>query len=81
MEVLLGALQWLRTVPGGVFTLLVLGITGAPIVLVVGLIGIWHGPSLASRVRRKALLACTIDADCPPGHVCVGGICVPATSE
>ncbi|OGO05144.1 MAG: hypothetical protein A2Y60_03145 [Chloroflexi bacterium RBG_13_54_9] len=81
MEVLLGALQWLRTVAGGVFTLLVLGITGAPIVLVVGLIGIRLGSSLASRVRRKAAMACSTDADCPTGYVCVGGICVAATSE
>jgi len=24
---------------------------------------------------------CTIDADCPPGYVCVGGVCVPGTPE
>ncbi len=24
-------------------------------------------------------LECSTDADCPPGYVCVGGHCVPAT--
>ena len=69
MEILFGALQWLGTVAGGVSLLLV------------GLIGIWHGPSLVRRARRRAVMACSIDADCPPGYVCVGGVCVPATAE
>ncbi|MFQ5997433.1 MAG: dickkopf-related protein [Dehalococcoidales bacterium] len=36
------------------------------------------------RLRRRAPaempglhLSCSIDADCPPGYVCVNGLCVP----
>jgi hypothetical protein len=34
------------------------------------------------RAHRKASireLVCSIDADCPPGFTCIGGLCVPAT--
>ncbi|MBI4333449.1 MAG: hypothetical protein HY673_19460 [Chloroflexi bacterium] len=27
--------------------------------------------------RVAAGLACRLDADCPPGHACVNGVCVP----
>jgi hypothetical protein len=31
--------------------------------------------------RRISKLSCAIDTDCPPGHTCVGGICVPANES
>ena len=49
---------------------------------------IWMGAGSAlyqSRKRAKVLkrtlpgLTCAIDADCPVGHVCVGGYCVPVS--
>ena len=50
---------------------------------------IWVGAGSAlyqSRKRAKLLekaipnLACSIDADCPPGFVCIGGRCVPQSA-
>lgn len=29
--------------------------------------------------KTPANLTCTIDADCPPGYVCLNGRCMPAT--
>lgn len=56
---------------------LVLGIS-APVL-------IWVGAGSALYQRRKAAraaesLSCSLDADCPPGHICLDGICVPADS-
>ena len=42
---------------------------------------IWVGVGVALYQRRKEAftkLVCSIDADCPPGYVCVGGHCVRA---
>ncbi len=48
---------------------------------------IWVGAGVALYQQRKQAnllgqvlpdLACSIDADCPPGFVCVGGYCVLA---
>ncbi|TET13391.1 MAG: hypothetical protein E3J81_08775 [Dehalococcoidia bacterium] len=39
-------------------------------------IGYWFGGIYRLiKVRRKELV-CTVDADCPPGYVCVNGTCV-----
>ncbi len=35
--------------------------------------GIYH--LIKERTKR---LVCAVDADCPPGHICADGICVPA---
>lgn len=31
-----------------------------------------------ARQRGRQSLMCSIDSDCPSGHVCIGGNCVPA---
>ena len=31
---------------------------------------------LAGKLFRQEILTCSIDADCPPGHVCMGGRCI-----
>jgi len=31
--------------------------------------------------RRIRKLSCSVDTDCPPGHICIGGICIPATES
>ena len=36
--------------------------------------GVYH----ALRGRRVSKLTCSIDTDCPSGHACVDGKCVPA---
>lgn len=36
--------------------------------------GIYH----LIKTRSKKLV-CSVDADCPPGYVCVDGFCVPAS--
>ena len=32
------------------------------------------------RVKISSRIACSIDADCPPGYVCANGHCVPSRS-
>jgi len=41
------------------------------------LIGAGAGVSLFQSWKRAEKAACSIDADCPPGFVCVNGRCVP----
>ncbi len=60
----------------GTFTLLVLGITGAPILLAMGR---RLASSLPSSAGQNAVTTCSVDSDCPPGYVCRNGVCVPAT--
>jgi Cys-rich repeat protein len=49
---------------------------------------IWVGAGAALYQRRKGAnllkravseMACSVDMDCPPGHVCRAGRCVPQT--
>ena len=44
---------------------------------------IWTGAGVAlyqgSKRSKLARQVCAIDADCPPGFVCQGGQCVPAS--
>lgn len=28
---------------------------------------------------RSRKMVCSIDTDCPPGHICVDGVCVPVS--
>lgn len=51
---------------------------------------IWVGAGVALYQRRKEAnllkqalpnLACSIDADCPPGFVCLNGQCVPLKAQ
>ncbi len=45
--------------------------------------GMYHQLKLnAARKREKSSAdapahACHIDADCPPGHICMNGVCLP----
>jgi len=43
---------------------------------------VWYmtvgGSYRAIRGRGVKQLGCSIDSDCPPGYICVGGTCVPA---
>lgn len=39
---------------------------------------VYQSLKLASAVRAAAL-TCAVDADCPPGYVCINGRCLPAT--
>ena len=50
---------------------------------------IWAGAGVALYQKRKEAsllrraltdLACSVDADCPPGYVCFNGHCVPHES-
>jgi hypothetical protein len=46
-------------------------------------IGIWvaAGSALYQSIRRntrETSSTCRIDADCPPGYICINGRCVPA---
>ncbi len=50
-----------------------------PLLIWVGVgISLYHSPK-RTKLREKALpnWACSVDSDCPPGFVCVGGYCVP----
>lgn len=42
---------------------------------------VWYicigGMRLVVKQRRFMGMACSLDADCPPGYTCVGGHCVP----
>ena len=60
------------------FTALSFGITAPAL--------IWVGAGVAFIQSRKGVkravnglrtLVCSIDNDCPPGHICVGGQCIP----
>ena len=42
---------------------------------------IWTGALSALYQKRKETrldLLCSIDTDCPPGFICIGGRCIPA---
>ncbi len=55
---------------------LLLGLS-APVLIWVG-----AGAALVSARREKMAVrqpaTCSVDADCPPGFVCIGGRCTPA---
>jgi len=46
---------------------------------------VWYltagGPYQSIRGRGARQLSCSIDADCPPGYICVGGACAPASQS
>jgi hypothetical protein len=65
---------------GGVVAIAVspLFILGWPLLIFVGAAVSMYQYLAATRFSRLSWSqACAIDADCPPGHVCVGGRCVP----
>lgn len=55
----------------------------APFVLIpVGFIWYMNAGGLYQAIRQARLkkkMVCSINADCPPGHVCVNGKCVLAS--
>ncbi len=46
---------------------------------IAGLFLLWQRSTSAKRVAVG--MACSIDADCPPGFVCINGRCVPKTAQ
>ncbi len=68
----------------GTALLVVLGSIFAPLLVWVAFcIAIWQ-VFVEWRTLRSHLLsgnlACSINTDCPPGYVCVGGRCMPVSS-
>ena len=61
----------------------VLGIfIGLPVLIGFAIVGFLRVgmPFKAAQRRGAARLACTVDADCPPGYVCMNGVCVLAAN-
>ncbi|MBE0480009.1 MAG: hypothetical protein IBX68_03415 [Dehalococcoidia bacterium] len=56
----------------------------APLMLLllpVALVWYINGAGIYQLLRsRTSALACGVNADCPEGHVCVDGRCIPASS-
>jgi hypothetical protein len=46
---------------------------------------VWYltvgGPYQSILGRRARQLSCSADTDCPPGYICAGGVCVPASAS
>jgi hypothetical protein len=51
---------------------------GAPVLIGLAFVG-FIIPLKQSNLQPHELV-CTIDTDCPPGYLCVGGRCVPQLS-
>lgn len=67
MELILGMLQVV-----GIFILL-------PAFVGFTIVAFFQPWKHKARIEKSiAELACSVDADCPPGYVCVSGRCVPA---
>ena len=55
-----------------------------------GFVAYLNGGGLYHQLKRSSIkkmagspadaLNCSLDADCPPGHVCVNGVCLPQGS-
>ncbi len=88
MEVYDGILRILSLVvvwviPATLIVAVVAFVVGAPALTLGGLVLRLYG-TMSVRLRRKTRtetrgfnLGCSIDADCPPGYICVDGVCEP----
>ena len=67
--------------------LALLGVFTAPVLIWVGAgVALYQDSTSRSLLQRPARrsfagdgLTCALDADCPPGYICMNGSCVPAT--
>ncbi len=70
-------------IPTALIAVVVLFVVASPLLAMGGLVTRLYGffraglPSKAQAERPGANLACSIDADCPAGFMCVNGRCVP----
>jgi hypothetical protein len=68
------------------YTVLILVVGGLILLLPLAFIlylnigGLYHMIRQERSKKEEILgLTCSIDSDCPPGYVCLDGMCVPAT--
>jgi hypothetical protein len=69
----------------GAISLAMLAGIAVPLLIWAAIITVLRHMFIEWRTMRSGLLsgnlACSLDADCPPGYRCVGGRCVLATSR